>query len=587
MKRKCIPIFYACDDNFVKYTMVSLKSMIDNASREYKYNVYILNTNICEEMRQKTLELADDSFKITFEDVTDYLNSVSERLPIRDYYSKTTYYRLFIAEMFKEYDKAVYIDSDTIVLGDISEFYNHDIGNAYVGACNEQAMIQEDVYGTYVEKVLGISRHNFFNAGVLLINCHQFRKNNLLDKFVALLHEYNFVVTQDEDYLNLICHNRVCWIDQKWNTEVFGKINTPDEEIKILHYIMVSKPWHFRDCRYQEYFWKYAKQTSVYEDIVHVLEAYTDEQRKNDVLSCDRLMQTAILETNREDNYLNRKKKPVIQSQDRLEVLEKIRQFEKEGRFDEDVENDPPSRELKPEEIDYLRKRISSKIKTKVAYRMARKFLNRIIDNKLMIIKEIQGLENFKNLDSGAIITCNHFNAFDSFAIQVAYEAAQQKNRRFYRVIREGNYTSFPGFYGFLMKHCNTLPLSSNHKTMHNFMKATDKLLRDGHFVLVYPEQSMWWNYRKPKPLKKGAYLFAVKSNVPVLPCFITMEDSDILGEDGFYIQEYTIHIGKPIYPSKARNQVENIEYMRKSNFESWKTIYEDTYRLPLTYSTE
>lgn len=147
-----------------------------------------------------------------------------------------------------------------------------------------------------------------------------------------------------------------------------------------------------------------------------------------------------------------------------------------------------------------------------------------------MIIKEIQGLENFKNLDSGAIITCNHFNAFDSFAIQVAYEAAQQKNRRFYRVIREGNYTSFPGFYGFLMKHCNTLPLSSNHKTMHNFMKATDKLLRDGHFVLVYPEQSMWWNYRKPKPLKKGAYLFAVKSNVPVLPCFITMEDSDILG---------------------------------------------------------
>lgn len=169
----------------------------------------------------------------------------------------------------------------------------------------------------------------------------------------------------------------------------------------------------------------------------------------------------------------------------------------------------------------------------------------------------------------------------------MAYEAAQQKNRRFYRVIREGNYTSFPGFYGFLMKHCNTLPLSSNHKTMHNFMKATDKLLRDGHFVLVYPEQSMWWNYRKPKPLKKGAYLFAVKSNVPVLPCFITMEDSDILGEDGFYIQEYTIHIGKPIYPSKARNQVENIEYMRKSNFEAWKTIYEDTYRLPLTYSTE
>ena len=55
--------------------------------------------------------------------------------------------------------------------------------------------------------------------------------------------------------------------------------------------------------------------------------------------------------------------------------------------------------------------------------------------------------------------------------------------------------------------------------------------------MLVYPEQSMWWNYRKPKPLKKGAYTFAAKNHVPVLPCFITMEDSDILGDDGFYVQ--------------------------------------------------
>ena len=44
------------------------------------------------------------------------------------------------------------------------------------------------------------------------------------------------------------------------------------------------------------------------------------------------------------------------------------------------------------------------------------------------IIKEIKGVENFKNLQCGAVITCNHFNAFDSFAIQLAYEAADEKN---------------------------------------------------------------------------------------------------------------------------------------------------------------
>ena len=75
---------------------------------------------------------------------------------------------------------------------------------------------------------------------------------------------------------------------------------------------------------------------------------------------------------------------------------------------------------------------------------------------------------------------------------QMAYEKAEQPKRRFYRVIREGNYTSFPGFYGFLMRNCNTLPLSSNIITMKKFMLAVDELLKEGHFVLVYPEQSMW-----------------------------------------------------------------------------------------------
>ena len=204
-----------------------------------------------------------------------------------------------------------------------------------------------------------------------------------------------------------------------------------------------------------------------------------------------------------------------------------------------------------------------------------------------MIVKDIKGIENFSNLDSGAIITCNHFNAFDSFAIQMAYEASNQKRRKFYRVIREGNYTNFPGFYGMLMRNCNTFPLSSNKDTMEKFIRCMDIVLKRGDFVLVYPEQSMWWNYRKPKPLKKGAFTFAVTSSVPVLPCFITMEDSDILGDDGFYVQEYTIHVAEPIYPDPQKNRAQNVRMMMEKNFEVWKQIYEETYGVPLTYSCD
>ena len=195
-----------------------------------------------------------------------------------------------------------------------------------------------------------------------------------------------------------------------------------------------------------------------------------------------------------------------------------------------------------------------------------------------------RGIENFRNLNSGALITCNHFNAFDSFAIQLAYEAADQPKRTFYRVIREGNYTNFPGFYGFLMRHCNTLPLSSNLETMKKFFDATITLLKDGNFVLVYPEQSMWWNYRKPKPLKRGAYVFACKADVPVLPCFITMKDSEQLDDTGFPIQEYTIHIPEPIYPDHSLSYRDRIEDLMQRNSDIWREIYEREYQTKLQY---
>lgn len=585
MKLPEIPIFYACDDAFVKYTIVSLYSIIENASRNYRYLVHILHTEISEEMKQKVYELANDNFEIIFVDVTDYLRSISDKLPLRDYYSKTTYYRLFIAEMYPEITKAIYIDSDTVVQGDISKLYMINIQDAYVGACHEQVMIQVEEYGDYVEKVVGVSRYNFFNAGLLLINCEQFRLHFVLDKFVDYLHYYNFVVTQDEDYLNLICKDHVYWLDQRWNTEVFGEIPYPIEQANLIHFIMTSKPWHYEDCPFSDIFWKYAKPTSVYEEILDVLKNYPEESKEKDKHVEENLIQLALKEINREDNFLNRWNRDK-RAKDRVEVLHKIEQYELEGRFDEDVEIDPPGRMLMPDEIEYIQKSVTDKLKTKIAFRIAHRFVNNLIKEKKFIIKEMIGLENFKEMNSGAVITCNHFNAFDSFAIQLAYEAGGQPNRSFWRVIREGNYTSFPGFYGFLMRHCNTLPLSSNRDTMKKFISATNQLIQDGNYVLFYPEQSMWWNYRKPKPLKTGAFMFAAKNDAPVLPCFITMKDSDVMGEDGFYVQEYTIHIAKPIYPNPDLKGKKQIEYMMHKNEEIWKEIYEREYHIALSYTT-
>lgn len=585
-KKAEIPIFFACDEGFVKYTMVSMKSIMENADRSRKYHIYILHMGITEATQAKVLAMADEEFAIDFVDVTDKMRSIADKLPIRDYYSNTTYFRLFIPDMFPQYRKALYIDSDTIVVGNIAELYDHKLGKLYAGVCPDRVVAQTDILGDYVEKVLGVKRARYFNAGVMLMNCSQFRENHLLDEFLEMLHIYLFVVAQDQDYLNLICKNQVLYMEPKWNAQVFGELACPEEEVGLFHFNMAAKPWHYEDCRLAEYFWKYAKMTADYDAIKEGLANYTDEQRRNDSVSGEKLIQLAVSEINREDNYL-RKMEKAGKSESKLALLAHIEELEREGRFSEDAEENPPAPVLMPEDINYLPRSLKSKTQTKYAFKVARWFVNMLIKKKQLIIKEYKGIENLEKVADGAVITCNHFNAFDSFAIQLAFEQGKLKKKKMYRVIREGNYTGFPGFYGVLMRHCNTLPLSSNFKTMEKFIAAVDRVLEKNQFVLVYPEQGMWWNYRKPRPLQKGAFTFAARNNKPVLPVFITMEDSDVLDDDGFYVQEYTVHFCEPIYPDPNKKRAQNSCEMRDKNYEAWKAVYEQNYGEKLTYSCD
>ena len=478
-----VPIFFACDEKFVKFTMVAIRSIIANASAENTYKIHILHMGISEPTQKKAADMATENVDIEFVDVTENMGKIRAKLPIRDYYTATTYYRLFIPEMYPEYRKALYIDSDTVALKDVAELYAVSLGKTYAGVCTDRVVAQTDILGEYTEKVLGVNRDHYFNAGIMLINCKQFRENHLLDEFIEMLGIYSFVVAQDQDYLNLICQDQVTYVDPKWNAQVFGELACPINEVGILHYNMAAKPWHYEDCRLAEYFWKYAKQVSEYDAIHKEMENYTEEQKKEDSMSGDKLIALAVSEINNEDNYLRRMNKQAGKSEEKLALIKKMEQMEREGRFSEDCEDNPPAPTLMPEDINYLPHSLTSAMQTKYAFKIARWFVNTLIKKKQLIIKEYKGIENIKAVKDGAVITCNHFNPFDSFAITLAFEEGKLNKykfhkKRMYRVIREGNYTGFPGFYGFLMRHCYTLPLSSNFKTMEKFITSVDSVLQ-------------------------------------------------------------------------------------------------------------
>lgn len=272
---------------------------------------------------------------------------------------------------------------------------------------------------------------------------------------------------------------------------------------------------------------------------------------------------------------------------DNLSIDERIELLERVGKFDMDVNNDPPTYELLPNEIDYEQKKLITKIKFKIASWLSQIGINRFIKKGMFAIKDVKGLDNWNQLKSGAILTCNHFGATDSFIMQKVLKASNRK--KLFRVVREGNYTN-PPVLKFFLRNCGVLPLSSNMQTMKKFLRAVDNLLAKGEHILVYPEESMWPNYRKPKPLKDGAFKFAVKNNVPVLPVFITMEEDEFFDKktrSSKPMLTHTVYILEPIYAQPELSRAENVEYMKNKNYEMWVKVYEDFYGKKLEYTTK
>lgn len=268
----------------------------------------------------------------------------------------------------------------------------------------------------------------------------------------------------------------------------------------------------------------------------------------------------------------------------RKKVYDKIKNYEKNGIFDKDVEDDPPAPVLTADKADYLYNKPFAKLKNKIANKMAVVFFEKQIKDGAFGVNGVEGLENYREVEGGAIITCNHFSYYDNYIVYRAIRDELPKGKQLYKVIREGNYTGFKGLFGFFFRHCNTLPLSSNTETMIKFLKSVKVLLNRGEKILIYPEQAMWWNYKKPRPMKDGAFKLAAKNNVPIVPSFIAMEETNKMDCDGANILNCTIHFLPPIYPKQELSEKENAIYLKDQNYNEWKQLYEKVYGIPLTY---
>lgn len=218
-----------------------------------------------------------------------------------------------------------------------------------------------------------------------------------------------------------------------------------------------------------------------------------------------------------------------------------------------------------------------AKIKAFFARKLAESFTK-----KVNVHTEIVGLENALGIKGGAVITSNHYNPTDSTPIRILAKYLE-KEKRLHISIQESN-VFMKGAFGFLMKNCNTHPFSRNAEyTVKNLKPAIEKILKNDSLLLIYPEQEMWYNYKRPRPLRDGAYHYAALFNVPIIPTFTEMITLD--GErdaDGFLPIKHILHVLPPIYPNASLSVRENRARMQTFDYILKKKCYEEAYKTKL-----
>ncbi len=273
-----IPIVFSTDDRYAPYLDIAIASLIENASKSYQYRLIVLNTGLRADFMRMLKRNERPGFTIDFVDISDELENIKSKLKNIYHFSIVTYYRLFIASLFLQYDKILYLDCDLVVLGDISELYQIELGENILAAAPEQYVRSTKEFRRYAKEALGVEPDRYVNAGVLLINLEQFRKNRIEEKFVRLITEYDFdLLDPDQAYLNYLCRDKIYEISREWNREPTQQPCRGEK--KIVHYALYKKPWQYSDAVDGEYFWQYAETSAFYEEILRRRDSFGERER--------------------------------------------------------------------------------------------------------------------------------------------------------------------------------------------------------------------------------------------------------------------------------------------------------------------
>lgn len=301
-----IAIGLAANDYFVPYMSTMLESIVENSSDYYNYDIIILTGDIRDVNRKILRDMIKnyDNFSIRFIDPTYLIDGYT--FFIRGHFAVETYYRLVLPELLQNYDKILYLDSDMVAEADVAELYLEDVKGYLLAACRDADTAglyngYEPNKKKYTDEILKLKKpYEYFQAGTLLMNLDEFRRTYSTKEILEFAVSENWQLL-DQDILNKLCEDRVKYVDMSWNVMVdymgvriskiirlapqwLNKLYMESRKHqKIVHFAGPEKPWHQPEMDMGKTFWKYARNTPYYEDMLFRMSKYQVSYRTKNI----------------------------------------------------------------------------------------------------------------------------------------------------------------------------------------------------------------------------------------------------------------------------------------------------------------
>ena len=270
-----IQIVFSADDLYAQHLGVAITSLLSNLKPGLVPCFHVI-TNSLSDVNRKKLE----SLKSIRDFSINYLMVSPDDFQIYPmtlgHLTMATYFRLKTPYLLPDLDKVIYLDVDTVTVGDIAPLWDIDLSpDEWIGG------VQDLIVDKNVFESIGLPKDGYyFNAGVTLMNLSALRQNHFEEKCIEFVQHYGHAIRYvDQDVMNHVCQGHVKWIHPKYNF-MFGEIYktyhwhdhtmpyTPaimEEAVAhpvIVHFWGPGKPWFYRTRNLFAYKYNYyLKQT--------------------------------------------------------------------------------------------------------------------------------------------------------------------------------------------------------------------------------------------------------------------------------------------------------------------------------------